>query len=278
MNKIDSHQHFWKFDPVRHSWIGDDMKILRRDFLPKDLEPLLQENGFEGCVVVQSDQSEEENHFHLANAEKYPFIKGIVGWVDFQSENVADRLSFYSKFPMLKGFRHVLQDESDRAFMLRPSFMSGIKKLRLFNFTYDILIFQDQLSYAKELVAAFPDQPFVLDHIGKPNIKSGTIKEWESNIRALAEHENTSCKISGMVTEADWKNWKASEFTKYLDVVIEAFGTKRIMFGSDWPVCEVAATYNQVTCLMEDYFASFSADEQALFFGGNASAFYKLQE
>lgn len=278
MNKIDAHQHFWKFDLTRDSWITDNMKMLRRDFLPYDLEPLLRENGFDACVVVQSDQSEEENHFQIANAEKYPFIKGVVGWVDFQAEDVEEKLSYYSQFPKLKGFRHVLQGESDRAFMLRPAFKRGVSKLKLFDYTYDILIFQDQLAYAKELVSAFPDQPFVLDHLAKPDIRSGAIQEWKKNIKALAEHENVSCKISGMVTEANWENWKVQDFTPYLDVAVAAFGTNRIMFGSDWPVCQVAASYKQVTDLVKDYFSSFTQNEQANFFGGNASTFYRLQE
>ena len=278
MNKIDAHQHFWKFDPIRDSWIAEEMETIRRDFLPQDLEPLLKENGFEGCVVVQSDQSEEENDFQLNNAEKFPFIKGVVGWVDFQADNIEERLSHYSTFPKMKGFRHVLQGERDRAFMLRPAFKRGISKLKGFNFTYDILIFQDQLAFAREFVSTFPDHPFVLDHLAKPDIRSGAIQDWEKDIKALAEHENVSCKISGMVTEADWKNWKVDDFTAYMDAVVAAFGTKRIMFGSDWPVCQVAATYKQVTDLVRQYFSSFSPDEQARFFGGNASTFYSLAE
>ena len=276
MKKIDAHQHFWKFDPVRDSWITDDMSAIRRDFLPQDLEPLLKANEFDGCVVVQSDQSEVENRFQLDNAEKHVFIKGVVGWVDFRSEDIEDRLSYYVQFPKLKGFRHVLQGEPDRALMLHPDFMNGISKLRKHGYTYDILIFPDQLGYTKEFVAAFPDQPFVIDHIAKPDIKEKKISEWKKDMKAVAEHENVYCKISGMMTEADWQNWKAQDFAPYLDVIVEAFGPKRIMFGSDWPVCQVAAAYSQVVSLVKDYFTAFSAHEQALFFGGNASEFYKL--
>lgn len=278
MLKIDAHQHFWKFDPIRDGWITDEMKAIRQDFLPQDLEPLLRENGFDGCVVVQSDQTEEENDFQLNNAEEFPFIKGVVGWVDLQAENIEDKLSHFSKFHKLKGFRHVLQGESDRALMLRPAFKRGVSKLKLFDFTYDILIFKDQLSYARELVSEFPDQPFVLDHLAKPDIRTGSIQEWKKYIRELAEHENVSCKISGLVTEADWKNWKSEDFKPYLDVVVAAFGPNRIMFGSDWPVCQVAASYKQVADLVKDYFSAFTSNEQALFFGGNASKFYRLRE
>lgn len=277
MKKIDAHQHFWKFDPIRDSWITEEMNAIRCDFLPQDLEPVLKENGFDGCVVVQSDQSEAENTFQLNNAEKYPFIKGIVGWVDLQAKDVEERLSHYTQFPKLKGFRHVLQGESDRALMLRPEFKRGINSLKKFGYTYDILIFPDQLIHTKEFVTAFPGQPFVIDHLAKPDIKGRKIKEWEKDIKAVAEHENVYCKISGMVTEADWKHWESQNFTPYLDVVVENFGPKRIMFGSDWPVCQVAASYCQVVDLMMDYFSSFTPNEQALFFGGNTEAFYGLE-
>lgn len=277
MKRIDAHQHFWKFDPVRDSWITEDMSAIRRDFLPQDLEPILKDNGFEACVVVQSDQSEAENSFQLANAEKYSFIKGVVGWVDLQAAHVEERLSYYIQFPKLKGFRHVLQGEADRALMLRPDFKRGIGRLKNFGYTYDILIFPDQLIYAKHLAATLPDQPFVIDHIAKPNIKDRAISEWRRDIKAVAECENVYCKISGMVTEADWKNWKSADFSPYLDIIVDAFGVQRLMFGSDWPVCQVAASYAQVVDIMKHYFASFSTHEQALFFGANASTFYGLE-
>lgn len=276
MKRIDAHQHFWKFDPVRDGWITDDMRAIRRDFLPQDLEPLLKAHGFDGCVVVQSDQSEAENTFQLNHAEKHAFIKGVVGWVDLRADNIVERLASYSQFPKLKGFRHILQGEADRALMLKPDFKHGISQLKKFGYTYDILIFPDQLAYTKEFVKTFPDQPFVIDHIAKPYIKDKKISDWEKDMKAVAEHENVYCKISGMVTEADWGNWKIEDFTPYIDVVVDAFGPKRIMFGSDWPVCQVAATYSQVVELVKTYFASFSSHEQALFFGGNASAFYEL--
>ncbi|MCU7548422.1 amidohydrolase family protein [Chitinophagaceae bacterium LB-8] len=273
---IDSHQHFWKFDPVRDSWINDEMKVIQRDFLPQDLYPVLQANGFEGCVTVQSDQTEAENDFQLANADQNDFIKGVVGWVDLQAENIEERLSYYSGFKKLKGFRHVLQGEPQRDFMLRPTFMNGISLLKKYNLTYDILIFPDQLAFTKEFVAAFPDQKFVIDHIAKPYIKDKKIDEWKKDIAMVAQFENVFCKVSGMVTEADWKNWKKEEFTPYLDAVVEAFGIKRLMYGSDWPVCLVAAPYERMLGIVKDYFSSFSEEEQKLFFGGNAWQFYDL--
>ncbi len=276
MQRIDAHQHFWQFDPVRDSWINEEMEVVKQDFLPANLKPLLQQNNIDGCVVVQSDQSEKENTFHLNNAANADFIKGIVGWIDLQAENVEERLAYYSSFKIMKGFRHVLQGETDRGLMLKPAFMNGISKLQQFEFTYDILIFPDQLQYLPALVEAFPNQKFVIDHIAKPNIKEQKIADWKKNIQALREYKNLYCKISGMVTEADWKGWEQKDFTPYLDTVVETFGSDRIIFGSDWPVCLVAASYQQMLIIVTDYFSSFTENEQANFFGLNAVQFYNL--
>lgn len=276
MKRIDAHQHFWKFDPVRDSWINEDMKGIQKDFLPQDLQPLLLANGFEGCVAVQSDQSEEENHFHLRLAGKYDFIKGIVGWVDLQAADIEERLQYYQGFPKLKGFRHVLQGEPQRDLMLQPPFLKGISHLLAYGFTYDILIFKDQLQYLPAFVSSFPDQPFVIDHIAKPDIKGGAIDEWKRDIEKVAQFPNVYCKLSGMVTEAEWKGWRRDDFKPYIDVVVQAFGVDRIMFGSDWPVCLVAAQYKEVVGIVEDYFSSFSKDEQDRLFRVTATQFYKL--
>ncbi|HEV9036981.1 MAG TPA: amidohydrolase family protein, partial [Puia sp.] len=245
--------------------------------LPEHLHPLLQECGIDGCVLVQADQSERENEFLLGLAGSFDFIKGVVGWVDLRDSGVEERLDYYKGFPKMKGFRHVLQGEPDRALMLAPSFKRGIGALASYGYTYDILIYPDQLGYTREFVGCFPDQPFVIDHIAKPHIKDHFItEEWRSAIRSVATHPNVCCKISGMVTEADWEHWKPEHLRVYIDTVIEAFGTDRILFGSDWPVCLVAASYKQVFDVVKDYFSAFSADEQAAFFGGNAIKFYKL--
>lgn len=279
--QIDAHQHFWKFDPARDGWITDEMKMIKKDFLPQDLQPILQKNNFDGSVVVQSDQSEKENEFQLNNANKNDFIKGVVGWVDLQANDVEDRLAYYSSFKKMKGFRHVLQGETDRALMLKPAFMNGISNLERFGFTYDILIYADQLKYIPGFISMFPNQKFVIDHLAKPDIKNRKISDpiaigWKNEMIKVAEHENVYCKISGMVTEADWKNWRQEDFIPFIDVVVEAFGTNRIMFGSDWPVCLVAASYEQTLNIVQEYFYSFSQSEQELFFGKNASQFYNL--
>lgn len=276
MKIIDAHQHFWKFDPVRDSWINEDMKVIQKDFLPGDLELLLKEKGIDGTVVVQSDQSEIENEFQLKNAEQHDFIKGVVGWIDLQADEIEVKLAYYQQFKKLKGFRHVLQGESQRDLMLQPTFQRGIGLLNKYGFTYDLLILPDQLKYAAQLAANFPQQYFVLDHIAKPRIKDREINAWRNDIVALASYENVYCKISGMVTEADWKGWTKDDFQPYLDVVVNAFGTKRIMFGSDWPVCLVAASYQKMKEVVDDYFLHFSQSEQEAFFGQTATKFYNL--
>jgi L-fuconolactonase len=276
MPRIDGHQHFWKFDPVRDSWINDDMAAIQKDFWPQDFAPVLRQNGFDGSVLVQSDQSEAENEFQLNNAIHNDFIKGVVGWVDLQSPSVEERLHYYSHFSKMKGFRHVLQGEKDRALMLQPAFMNGISFLHKYNFTYDILVFPDQLKHVLDFVKAFPNQSFIIDHIAKPYIKDKKIDEWKKDMEAIAKHENVYCKISGMVNEADWKHWEKEDFTPYLETVTGAFGTRRIVFGSDWPVCLVVASYKEVVGIASDFYSSFSKNEQELFFGGNAVKFYNL--
>lgn len=276
MLKIDAHQHFWIYDAVRDSWISDDMAVLRADFKPGQLLALLQQEHFDGSVVVQSDQSAAENIFQLKNAADNDFVKGVVGWVDLQAPDIEAQLLALQEYDKLKGFRHILQGEQDRALMLKPAFSNGIGKLKQFGYTYDVLIFPDQLKYAAELVSKFPDQPFVLDHIAKPDIKNGNIRDWKRDVITLAQHENVYCKVSGMVTEASLQHWKMEDFEPYLDVVFEAFGPKRLMYGSDWPVCLLAASYRQVAGIMEQYTLKLSADEQSMFWGGNAIKFYNL--
>ena len=274
--KIDAHQHFWKFDPIRDNWITDEMSMIRKDFLPQHLVPVLKENGFDGCVTIQSDQSEKENIFQLNNAEDYDLIKGVIGWIDLQAENVRERLEYYRQFIKLKGFRHILQGESQRDLMLQPEFLRGIKALTEFNYTYDILIFPDQLGFTKQFVAQFPQQKFVIDHLAKPYIKDKKIDEWKIDIQKVAKYENVYCKISGYVTEADLKNWKKEDFIPYFDIVVNAFGIDRIMFGSDWPICLAGSEYNEVVNIVKDYFSSFTQNEQEQFFGNTAIKFYNL--
>ncbi|WP_341214751.1 amidohydrolase family protein [uncultured Wocania sp.] len=272
---IDSHQHFWKYDPIRDAWIDDSMQVIRRDFLPQDLESILKANDVAGCVAVQADQSETETEFLLDCANKNPFIKGVVGWVDLKTKDVEARLAHYSEDAKLKGVRHIVQAEAND-FMLGKDFQNGISKLQQFNLTYDILIFPPQINAAIALVNKFPNQKFVIDHMAKPYIKSGEIKEWESKITELSQAPNVFCKVSGMVTEADLKYWKVSDFTPYLDVIFNTFGTDRILYGSDWPVCLLAAQYEEQLNIIQNYTKDFSTQEQLKVFGNNAVEFYNL--
>jgi L-fuconolactonase len=273
---IDSHQHFWKYHPVKDAWITDDMKIIQRDFLPADLVPLLQENNIEGCVAVQADQSDDETDFLLQLAEENDFIKGVVGWVDLRAANLEEKLEYYARFKKLKGFRHIVQAELPDDFLLRDDFCGGIEKLAKYNFTYDILIFPKQLKYAAEFIKRFPKQLFVIDHLAKPDFKKTDFLEWEKGVRSIAAYPNVYCKVSGMVTEADWKNWKENDFTHCLDAVTELFGTNRLMFGSDWPVCLLAASYSEVNNIARRYYSKLSSEEQNKVFGENAIDFYHL--
>ncbi|MES2006171.1 MAG: amidohydrolase family protein [Bacteroidota bacterium] len=275
MRAIDAHQHFWQYHPEKHSWINDAMNVIRKDFLPADLEPVLRQNQVSGCVAVQADQTEAETDFLVALANEHPFIKAVVGWVDLSSDNIQERLAYYQQQHIIKGFRHILQGE-EPSFMLQPAFLHGISLLQSFGFTYDVLIYPKHLAATLKLVKQFPNQLFVIDHIAKPDIKNGSITEWKAGMEALAEYPNVSCKISGMVTEADWKNWKKQDLFPYLDAVTNAFGTKRLMYGSDWPVCLVAASYAEMVSPVREYYARFSAAEQEAVFAGNAINFYHL--
>lgn len=274
--RIDSHQHFWKYNQVRDSWIDESMQIIRRDFLPTDLKPILDQFDFQGCVAVQADQSEEETRFLLKLADKNPFIKGVIGWVDLCDENVEERLSHFSKYGLFKGIRHILQGENSD-FMLQTDFQNGISKLRQFDLTYDILVHYSQLTSVIKLVTSFPEQQFIVDHIAKPNIKDQEMDVWSTQMGALAKFPNVFCKVSGLVTEASWNSWNYSDLKPYLDVVFNAFGVERILYGSDWPVCLLSANYQQQLHIFEEYISSYSSEDQLEVMGGNAIKFYNLK-
>ncbi len=273
---IDAHQHFWHYDSVRDSWITDEMAVIRRDFLPADLEPVLAQNGIDGCVAVQASQSEGETQFLVSMAQSYAIVRGVVGWVDLQAGDLPERLTELARFPEIKGYRHVAQAEP-ADFLMRPAVVRGIRHLAHFGLTYDILIYPSQLKAALHLVRAVPEVNFVIDHLAKPYIKRGEISRWSNFMTELARQPNVSCKLSGMVTEADWQHWSRKDFAPYLDVVFGRFGPDRLLFGSDWPVCLVAANYTQVRTLISDYVAPWGDEVRAKVFGGNAQRFYKLK-
>lgn len=273
---IDTHQHFWKYDKDRHAWIDEDMKKIRRDFLPKELEQVYSENGIRGCIAVQADQTEAENEFLLDLAGKNNFIKGIIGWVDFRAENIEERLEYYSGQNKIKGFRHIVQGEPDHNFLLRKPFLKGIEALGKYDLCYEILVFPHQLGAVLEFVKKFPNQKFVIDHLAKPYIKDGFFDGWACLIREIAARENVFCKISGMVTEADYHNWSYEQLQPYMQLVFEHFGSKRVMFGSDWPVCQVAADYSEVKEIAGKFIKQFSEEDQENFWYKNAIDFYNI--
>jgi L-fuconolactonase len=274
--RIDSHQHFWKYHPLKDAWITNDMRVIQHDFLPADLWPLLQQNNVDGCVAVQADQSEEETDFLLQLAGENDWIKGVVGWVNLSATNLEERLQHFSHFEKLKGFRHIVQAEPANDFLLSADFCKGIAQLSKYNFTYDILVIPQQLKYVPAFVAQFPQQAFVIDHLAKPDFKKADFEEWEKAMKAVAAYPNVYCKVSGMVTETNWNTWTIEDFSYCLDVVTEAFGTGRLLFGSDWPVCLLAASYQETCNIAHRYFMQFSMEEQGKLWGKNAVDFYHL--
>jgi len=275
--KIDTHQHFWKYNDRDYVWMSAGMDKLRKDHLPTDLLPLIDAAGISATVAVQARQCLEESTWLLQLADKYPFIRGVVGWVDLSSDRVVEQLEQFAQHPKFRGVRHVVHDEPDDQFMLRESFLDGLSRLKRFGLTYDLLLFPRHLPIACGVIKRFPDQPFVLDHIAKPPVRAGEIEPWTRDLKRLAAFPNVFCKLSGLVTEATWDSWKAQDFEPYLDVVLNSFGPRRLMIGSDWPVCTLAADYASVIRMESGYISKLSADEQRAILEDNPVGFYSLQ-
>jgi len=273
---IDSHQHFWMYDPVKHEWIDDDMHRIRKHFLPEDLKKNYIQHQIDGCIAIQADQTLEETDFLIDLASKHNFIKGIVGWVDLQAKTIDKVLEEYSAQSIVKGFRHVVQGELDPNFILRPNFLRGLSALKPYHFTYDILVFPHQLGAVLELVKRMPNQQFVIDHGAKPYIKDGFYDGWATLMKAIGKYPNVYCKLSGLITEANYNTWTPEQIKPYLELVFEAFGSKKLLFGSDWPVCLVAGNYEQVKTLITNFIANLSHDEQTDILGKNAIQFYNI--
>ncbi|MDQ3625096.1 MAG: amidohydrolase family protein [Verrucomicrobiota bacterium] len=270
--RLDSHQHFWNYDEQQYPWIPKGSP-LHRDWLPDDLAPLLAGANLDGCIAVQARQTLEETRWLLMLADQAPIIKGVVGWVDLRSGNVGEDLAQLTTNSKLVGVRHVVQDEPDESFMLQPEFGRGIGQLQPFGLAYDLLIYPKQLPAAIALVKRFPEQRFVLDHLAKPCIKERVLSPWREQICELAQSPRVHCKLSGMVTEANHTTWKFEDFVPYLDAAFEAFGEDRVMFGSDWPVCLLAASYPRAFDILDRYLGNApSAREKVL--GMNAAKFY----
>ncbi len=275
--KIDAHQHFWYYSPLSHGWIDDSMDAIRRDFLPDDLYPVLQNSDIDFCIAVQAEQSENETKFLISLSQKYHWIKAVIGWVDLNADNIDAQLNYYKQYQVVKGFRHILQAE-EPDFMLAESFLKGIASLQKHQYCYELLIYPKHLKAALELVKQFPKMRFMIDHIAKPLIKTYQINEWRKGISDLANCPNVYCKLSGMVSEADWKYWKRSDFEPYIDTVKTVFGVDRIVFGSDWPVCLLAASYDEVIDIVQNYFKDYSDSDRDKIFGLNAIEFYQIKE
>jgi L-fuconolactonase len=273
---VDAHQHFWVYDPAEYDWITDSMGAVRRNFLPKDLKPELDRNGFHGSIAVQACQTVEETRWLLELAEQSPWILGVVGWVDLRSNDVHSHLATLATHPKLVGIRHIVQSEPDDQFLLRPDFLRGVSMLHDFDLAYDLLIKPKHLAVAAELVERFPHQRFVLDHLAKPFIKDGEIETWATDIRRLASFPNVFCKLSGLVTEADWQHWNREQITPYLDIAFECFAPRRLMIGSDWPVCLVAGSYGAVVDMIKGYLEHHDPSTREAVLGNNAEAFYRL--
>jgi L-fuconolactonase len=278
MRKIDSHQHFWIYNSVKDRWITADMSIIQRDFLPDDVYPLMRLNNISGCIAVQADQSEQETMFLLDLASKHDFIKGIVGWVDLRADNIEDRLKFFSSYPAIKGFRHIVEAEADLGFLQESKFKRGALLLNKYGYSYDLLVRTAHLSSAIQLVKELPAQRFVIDHMGKPDIRLCEITIWSKQLASISEYPNVYCKISGFSTEANWLEWCAEDITPYLNVVFKLFGPNRVMFGSDWPVCLLAGGYQKTVQVLEDYLKHFSITDQHKFWRDNAREFYQLSD
>lgn len=272
---IDAHVHFWQFDPVKDAWINDDMEVLQRDYLPKDLERIAAKYDVEGVIAVQADQHEKETEFLCMLAANHEFIKGVVGWVDLTDANIRQTLYRYSETKAIKGFRHILQAETP-GFMLQSNFIEGLKALKPFEFTYDILVYHKQLPEVIQLLEQLPDQKFIIDHCGKPAIGNEDIKKWEHNLQTIAQHQNVYCKVSGLATEATWHKWAKEDLVPYLDVAIDSFGLERVVFGSDWPVVYTSASYGKWFNVIREYMQQFDKDQQNNFFSENARRFYNL--
>jgi L-fuconolactonase len=273
---IDAHQHFWRYALDTHGWIDESMSALKRDFLPADLAPLLREARFDGCMAIQAEQSVAETEWLLQLAGEHDFIRGVVGWVDLCAPDVGDQLRRLSANGKLRGVRHIVQDEPDDRFMLRPDFMRGIAALAEFDLAYDILVYLRQMPAAVELARAFPHQRFVLDHLGKPRIRDGEPDGWARGIAALSRNRNVSAKLSGLVTEADWRAWSPDDFAPYLDVAMDWFGPERLMIGSDWPVCTLAGSYADVVGVVQRYIARLAPEQRDEIIGGTAERVYGL--
>jgi L-fuconolactonase len=277
---IDAHHHLWQLSqPFDYRWLdAPALASIRRDFQPDDLEPLLRKAGVQKTVVVQTQHDTRENHWALGLAERHPFIAGVVGWVDLAGADCERQLAEVKDHPKFVGVRHVTQDEPDDDFIVRDDVLKGLKTLETHGVPFDLLFYVKHLRHVPALAGRLPDLPMVIDHLAKPRIKEHATDDWLPHFRAAARFPNVFCKLSGMVTEADWSGWTADDLRPYVQAALDSFGPGRLMFGSDWPVCELAATYEEVHEALTDALGPISPSERAQIFGGTARRFYKLPD
>jgi len=274
--KIDSHQHFWQYNPVKHSWINDDMKVIRKSFGPEELSKEIKPLGIEGTVAVQADETEKETSYLLGLADKNEFIKAVVGWIDLRAGNAIERMQYWKQYEKIKGFRSIMQGQQDPAYLTNADFIENIKKLSQYKYTYDLLVYHNQFPSLIKFVDKLPDNKMIIDHLGKPDIKNKNIKDWKSNLKILAQHPGIYCKMSGMITEADYQRWTYDDLKPYLEAAGEYFGADRICFGTDWPVCLVAGTYAQVYEVMDKFSQQLNKEEKEKLMGLNTMKFYGI--
>jgi L-fuconolactonase len=274
--RIDAHQHFWNHDPIKHFWINDDMKVIKRDFSPGDLAPLLKESKFDGTIAVQADETMAETTFLLDLARKNDYIKAVVGWVDLRKEAVEEDLLMLKSQQKLAGFRCIMQGTEDEAYLKNSVFLKNVSRLTQFDFTYDLLVFHNQMESLVRFTDKLQDNRLILDHIGKPDIKNKQIKQWKEQLRILSSNPNIYCKLSGMLTEADHQRWTYDDIMPYMETAAEYFGVDRLCFGSDWPVCLLAGSFKQVHDVVDRFVEQLNTTEREKIFGTNTAAFYKI--
>ncbi len=274
--RIDAHQHFWEYDPKRHGWINDGMHAIRKDFSPNDLHNVMTQNGVSGCIAVQVDETEEETNYLINLASENNFIKGVVGWIDLKSTSAEEHMQFWKSHTVCKGFRCIMQGAPSELYLSNKNFREGVKKLSSYGYTYDLLVYHDQIPELISFTDQLPDNKMILDHLGKPDIKNKEIKKWKEQIRILAQHPGIYCKFSGLITEADHKKWKTDHLLPYLEIAAEYFGTDRICFGTDWPVCLLAGSYTNVIEVIETFANQLNTADKNKLFAENTMKFYNL--
>jgi L-fuconolactonase len=274
--RIDAHQHFWHYQRDTHGWISDEMSVLRKDFMPVELKTALADFSFDGSVVVQANETYAENDFLLDIAQKHNYIKGIVGWIDLLDPQAEIKMIALKSTPIIVGFRTIMQGSPDEKYLGNKLFYENAKRLASFDYTFDLLVHNNQLDSLIRFTDKLPDNRFILDHLGKPAIKNKEYKEWKSEIKILAANPNMYCKLSGMTTEADLKNWTYNDLYPYMEIAAEYFGLDRICFGSDWPVCLAAGSFATTYSVVDQFCAQLKQEEKDKIFGQNTKDFYKL--